>query len=327
MIKNEWYAVLSSNELKKNELIGVKRLNMDLVFFRDKNKKVTCLLDMCSHRGAALSKGKVLDNCNIQCPFHGLEFNNNGECKFIPANGINNQGDLERYNVKFFKVKERHGIIYIWYGDNKDSTTEIPFHNEIDTSFVFSEFKDHWKTHYSRAIENQLDVVHLPFVHHNTIGSGGKTLVNGPKVIVSDEDKTILTSANNEVDKGQERHGPKESEIRSTFLKFKFPNIWINNITDKIKVLIFFVPVDDENTILYLRFYNKITGVKIIDKFIGFFGKIANFIIERQDKRVVETQRPKASSLKSRENLVMGDRPIVEYRKMRDTLQNKSKEN
>lgn len=321
MIKNQWYAVLSSSEVNKNQLVGVRRLGMDLVFYRDNKGEVSCLMDMCSHRGAALSKGKVVNNCNIQCPFHGLEFNGEGECQFIPANGINNQGDLTRYNVSFFKLIERHGIIYIWYGDKDKSSDDIPFHDEIDKSFVFSEFKDHWNTHYSRAIENQLDVVHLPFVHHNTIGAGGKTLINGPKVIVSEDKKTILTSANNEVDEGQAPKKSKDCKIKSTFLKFKFPNVWLNNITDKIKVLIFFAPIDDENTILYLRFYNKITGIKLINRFIGFFGKFANLIIERQDKRVVETQRPKASSLKSNENLIYGDKPIIEYRKLRDSLQ------
>ena len=32
----------------------------------------------------------------------------------------------------------------------------------------------HGTTHYSRAIENQLDTVHVPFIHHNTIGRGGR---------------------------------------------------------------------------------------------------------------------------------------------------------
>ncbi|MBK5254221.1 MAG: hypothetical protein JJE03_07180 [Peptostreptococcaceae bacterium] len=27
-----------------------------------------------------------------------------------------------------------------------------------------------------------MDVIHVPFVHHNTIGKGGKTVVYGPKV-------------------------------------------------------------------------------------------------------------------------------------------------
>jgi len=81
--------------------------------------------------------------------------------------------------------------------------------------------EDHWNAHYSRCIENQLDVVHLPFVHYNTIGRGNKTLVNGPKVIF--EDYTITTSANNEKDVGQKPKPAEECVIRDTFLSLNSP--------------------------------------------------------------------------------------------------------
>ena len=93
-----------------------------------------------------------------------------------------------------------------------------------------------------------------------------------------------------------------------------------HNITDKIKVLAYFVPVDDENAILSVRFYNRITGIRIIDRFIAWLGKYANKVIERQDKRVVETQNPKRSELRMDENLVTADRPIIEYRTKRNSL-------
>ncbi len=62
--------------------------------------------------------------------------------------------------------------------------------------------EDTWNVDYSRVIENQQDVSHLAFVHHNTIGRGNKTLCNGPKVVWLDND-TMQTSADNEVDYGQ----------------------------------------------------------------------------------------------------------------------------
>jgi len=88
-------------------------------------------------------------------------------------------------NVRRCLVREEHGIIYLWYGDEEKATGNLPFLDKhVDDSYVWSEMEDHWNAHYSRCIENQLDVVHLPFVHYNTIGRGNKTLVNGPKVIL-----------------------------------------------------------------------------------------------------------------------------------------------
>jgi len=325
MIQNQWYAILPSRQVKENQVVAVRRMNLDLVLFRNAKGEIGCVVDQCAHRGAALSLGKVKDGC-IQCPFHGLEFNTNGECKFVPANGKASNKDLSKFNVRHYPVKEANDIIYFWYGeDEKAQTKELPFfYEEIDDSFVYSELEDHWNSHYSRCIENQLDVVHLPFVHHNTIGRGNKTLVNGPKVIW--EKGILTTSANNEVDEGQTPKPSDECVIKETHLQFMYPNVWMNHISSKLKVIIYFAPVDDENTILYIRFYCRITGFKPLDHFIAFFGKIGNKMVERQDKRVVITQKPKASTFKSGEKLVPGDRPIVTYRKIREDFKNNPEE-
>lgn len=320
MILNNWYAIANSKEIKKNKLLSIKRLNMNIVLFRDDNNIIKAVVDKCSHRGAQISKGRITNNC-IQCPFHGLEFDGNGNCIKIPAQGKNFQNNLSRFNIKHFIIKEINDIVFIWYGEN-EPTKEIPIFKEIDNeNLVFKEINDIWNTHYSRVIENQLDTIHLPFVHHNTIGRGNKTLINGPKTFWID-DITLLTSANNEVDHGQKPLKPKESIIKKTYLKFKMPNIWLNTISDKIFILIFFVPIDNNNTKLYIRFYNNITKFKTLNKFIAFFGKYMNNIVQKQDKRIVITQSPKISGLKINENLLQGDIPIIEYRKKRELLKN-----
>jgi predicted lipase len=58
----------------------------------------------------------------------------------------------------------------------------------------------------------------------------------------------------------------------------------------------------------------------MVNRLIGFFGKYANLLIERQDKRVVNTQRPKRTQLRMGEKLIQGDQPIVVYRKLREEL-------
>ena len=320
MISNQWYAILPSKNVKVGQIVAVKRMNLDLALFRNSKGDIGCVVDQCTHRGAALSLGKVMDDC-IQCPFHGLEFNKLGKCTFIPANGKSSTADISRYNVRQYPVREGNGIIFFWYGDEEKIIKDLPFFDkEIAASYVFSELEDQWNSHYSRCIENQLDVVHLPFVHHNTIGKGNKTLVNGPKVTW--ENGILITSANNEQDHGQKPRLPNECVIKDTHLSFLFPNIWINHIDDKIKVIIYFAPVDEENTVLYIRFYCKLTSLKPLNNLIALIGKFANKIVERQDKRIVITQNPKASTLRCGEKLVPGDGPIVMYRKIRDDLKN-----
>lgn len=323
MIKNSWYAILASDKIKKNEVTGVKRCGIYLALFRDDKGELHCVQDLCNHRGAALSKGRVNDGC-IQCPFHGIKYDKDGKCVFVPSDGLASEASYDRFNLKHYHIREINEIVYFWYGEGEPDREPDTF-KEIE-GMVYHEISDHWKTHYSRIIENQLDVSHLPFVHHNTIGKGGKTLVNGPKVVWLD-DNTLQTSADNEVDHGQKKNSPENAKIKSTNLTFKFPNQWLNTISpEKLYIFAYFVPVDDKNAIICLRFYNKFTPFSWLNRLIAPFGSIANKIVESQDKRVVQTQYPKKSGLRVGENLVQADRPIIEYRKHRDKLQKEAEE-
>ncbi len=63
------------------------------------------------------------------------------------------------------------------------------FFDDIDDSFSYGSIRDPWRTHYSRVIENQLDVPHVPFVHHTTIGRGVGKVMDGPWVEWKDADR------------------------------------------------------------------------------------------------------------------------------------------
>lgn len=319
MINNQWYAVLSSHKVRRGRVIGARRFGENMVFFRDDAGVLGCVTDKCAHRGASLAKGCMKDG-NLQCPFHGIEYDMNGKCVHIPSEGRASVKDYSRFDLKHWAVREVGGIVFLWYGDSEPAGEPDVFDIVTDSSYTYDHTEDSWGVDYSRVIENQLDVSHLPFVHRTTIGRGGKTLVNGPKTVWLD-DNTMQTSANNEVDTGQTPLSGKDSIIKTTNLNFKFPNMWLNHVSDKIQILAFFIPVDDDNSIIALRFYTKLTGKKSIDKCIAWFGSRANKVVERQDKRIVITQLPKKTGLKMGENLVPADKPIIEYRSKRDKLQ------
>ncbi len=319
MIRNQWYAVLSSHEVRKNKVVGARRFGENLVFFRGKDGNLGCVTSLCAHRGASLAGGCVKDG-NIQCPFHGIEYDPTGKCVYVPSDGKASAANYNRFNLKHYDTREIGGVVFVWYGDGKPVGEPDFFDIMTDPSFTYDHINDGWNVQYSRVIENQLDVSHLAFVHHNTIGRGNKTLANGPKVVWTDVN-TLQTSANNEVDHGQKTKPAEECEIRKTNLNFNYPNLWLNHIPDKILVLAFFIPVDEEHSITALRFYNKLTGIRPIDNCIAWLGSRANKFIERQDKRVVETQLPVKSDLRMKEKLLQADKPIIEYRKRRRQLQ------
>ncbi len=319
MIKNQWYAIASSKDVKPGKHVALRRFGENMILFRNKAGKLGCVTDLCAHRGASLSKGCVSDG-NIKCPFHGIEYNTTGKCVYVPSEGRSSEVDFSRFNLKRYETREIGDIVFVWYGDGQPDKEPDHFDIITDSSYSYDETTDYWGVHYSRVIENQLDVSHLAFVHRTTIGRGNKCLCNGPKVVWID-DNTLQTSANNETDQGQLPKPAEECVIKDTNLTFKFPNMWLNHVSDRIQILAYFIPVDYENSIIALRFYNKITRIKAINKLIAKLVCVANRIIERQDKRIVTTQFPQTSSLRMGENLVAADMPIIEYRQKRDKLQ------
>lgn len=322
MITNQWYAILESSEIKIGRIVGVTRMGEKLVAWRNPKGELAVIADKCPHRGVALSSGVLTGDC-IQCPFHGFQYDTTGTCKLVPANGIN-AVPPKALRVHGYPVREEHDFVFIWWGETRTEYPPVPWFESIPDTMVYATLKDHWANHYSRAIENQLDVVHLPFVHHNTIGRGNRTLVNGP--IATEEshwpgDHLLNLWVYNEVDQGQKPK--KASELprpdRRPFLQFRYGNIWQNWIADGIRIVVAFAPIDNENTLMYLRYYHTVR-VPILRQLMGWIGSLSNLVIERQDRRVVITQRPHRPDMGIGEILIPGDNPIALYRKIRKTL-------
>jgi len=323
MIRNQWYAVLESKEVKKEKIIGVTRLGEKLVFWRDKDNKIICLKDKCAHRGAKLSFGQL---CNkgetIECPFHGLRYDETGKCVEIPANG-ENTAVPERFKVNSYPTREHMNFIWIWWGTPQKQYPPIPFFDDIDKKFSYKTHTEVWSVHYSRAIENQLDVVHLPYVHYNTIGRGHQTLVNGPLVEVSEDKNEFTFWVYNQKDDGKTRPLKPEQfteEMKVFHLNFKFPHIWQNYLGEKVRIFIAFVPIDENNTKFYMRFYQKFLRIPVLKSLVNWLANRFNLKILHQDRRVVLTQQPIKTRLKMGENLFQGDLPIITYRKRREEL-------
>lgn len=322
MIRNLWYAVLESDELGSKP-VGVTRLGERLVFWRDRAGKATCFYDRCAHRGAALAGGKVLENGTIQCPFHGLEYDTTGACTTIPANG-RAAPVPPQFRMRSYPVHEDYGIIWIWWGDNPPADLEPPpFFEDLKEKKHWKTVRDPWDNHYSRVLENQLDVAHLPFVHHNTIGRGNKTVVEGPGFEWKG-DRLFYLYVYNKVDDGTLPRSPKEVPVPDPTRDYKLecilPNMWENRIAEKVRVLGLFVPVDETHTLLYLRFYQDFMKLPVLRGLILWLACRFDLIVAHQDRRVVNTQLPKGSGIGSGENLFRGDLPIMEFRKKRIEL-------
>jgi phenylpropionate dioxygenase-like ring-hydroxylating dioxygenase large terminal subunit len=318
LIENQWYPLLESREIGRHP-IGCERLGQQLVFWRTADGVPRVHYDRCPHLGASLSRGKVSED-RLVCPFHGFEFDADGQCRHIPANGC--QGNIPKgMECASFHVCEAHGLVWFWLGRPRETYPPLPYFPELEGGWRYGTFTATWPVHYSRAIENQLDVAHLAFVHRTTIGAGGRSFVDGPHV---EADTTgIKVWVTNSRDEGQ-AHSAEDAlaaaaSQKEPGLHFLFPGIWLLNISPRMKNFIAFVPMNERETRYYVRVYHRIKN-PVLAKVYEWFVGLSNRLILDQDRRVVVTQTPLDSSQAKDDRFIGADRAIIQFRRLHAKL-------
>jgi phenylpropionate dioxygenase-like ring-hydroxylating dioxygenase large terminal subunit len=314
LIENQWYPVLKAQEVGRKP-VAFERLGQKLVFWRTDDGMPHANHDRCPHLGASLSHGKVSQDWLV-CPFHGFAFDANGQCRHIPANG--RQGKIPKgMEVASFTLREAHGLIWLWLGKARETYPPLPYFSELESGWRYGTVTANWSVHYTRAIENQLDVAHLAFVHRTTIGAGGRSFVDGP--YVEADASGIKVWVSNFRDEGQQHSSQEElakaASHKEPGLHFLFPGVWLLNISPRMKNFIAFVPVNERETRYYVRVYHRIKNplcAKVYEWFIG----LSNRFILDQDRRVVVTQTPLDSSQANDDRLIGADRAIIQFRRL-----------
>ncbi len=70
---SDFVAVLPEHELSDNSMRCVQAGEIPVLLAR-KNNKIFAIAHTCSHLGGPLSKGDLLEDCSVRCPWHGSVF-------------------------------------------------------------------------------------------------------------------------------------------------------------------------------------------------------------------------------------------------------------
>src|SRR5690625_1066514 len=82
-IYNAWYVAAIADEVGR-QLLPVRMLSQDLVLYRQEDGQPVALHDSCPHRRLPLSMGRLIGD-TVECGYHGLTFNGQGQCVRAPA--------------------------------------------------------------------------------------------------------------------------------------------------------------------------------------------------------------------------------------------------
>ena len=160
-LRNAWYATAWGKDLGSTPLPKIL-LEEEIVLYRMKNGTPVALGDRCPHRFVELHGGKIVGD-NIQCPYHGLQFDSSGACAFNPHGGHRPASA----KVRSYPVVERHSLIWLWMGaPEKADPARIPdFHVLEDPSHAVVRGQIEIAAEYQLYTDNLLDLSHTEYLH------------------------------------------------------------------------------------------------------------------------------------------------------------------
>jgi vanillate O-demethylase monooxygenase subunit len=164
---NAWYAAAWDVDLKQT-LFPRTICGKHVVMYRQSNGRVAALEDACWHRLVPLSKGR-LDGDTVVCGYHGLKYNAQGRCTYMPSQETINPSAC----VRSYPVVERHRFIWLWMGDPAlaDPALVPDMHWNDNPAWAGDGKTIHVKCDYRLVVDNLMDLTHETFVHGSSIGN------------------------------------------------------------------------------------------------------------------------------------------------------------
>jgi phenylpropionate dioxygenase-like ring-hydroxylating dioxygenase large terminal subunit len=189
LLGQEWLAVAWSREIALHQILPRRIMGRDLVLWRS-SEGLHCWRDLCIHRGARLSLGKIRQadspahssppvvsrasspdsvtarDCLI-CPYHAWEYAPTGECVRFPS-----QPELtppDKAHAEVYPVEERYGAVWISMTDPGRPVLDFPIAEDPGfRTLLAGPYR--FRALGPRVVENLLDVAHLGFVHAGLLG-------------------------------------------------------------------------------------------------------------------------------------------------------------
>jgi vanillate O-demethylase monooxygenase subunit len=113
--------------------------------------------------------GTLVGEDQIQCPYHGIRYDGDGRCTFMPAQETINPSA----SVTSFPVVERHRYVWVWPGDPAKADPDLvpDIHWNEDPEWAGDGKTIHLNCDYRLVLDNLMDLTHEEFVHSSSLGS------------------------------------------------------------------------------------------------------------------------------------------------------------
>lgn len=185
--RNAWYAAAWDVEVDR-ALLPRTICNESLVLYRSSDGACAALQDACWHRLVPLSFGSLVED-QVRCGYHGLRYDRDGRCVFMPSQATINPAA----QVRSYPVVERHRFVWVWMGDpafaDPDLVPDLHWNDHPDWT---SDGKTiHVSCNYKLVVDNLMDLTHETYVHGTSIGNDA--VVEAPFEVTHSDRRATVT--------------------------------------------------------------------------------------------------------------------------------------
>ena len=326
LMRRYWQPIGALVDLDNKWTRRIRLLGEDLVLFKDRQGRLGLIAEQCPHRRASFAHGIPTQN-GIRCPYHGWEYNAQGQCINQP-NEQDKCAFRDKVSTDAYPVEEMGGMLWTYMG-----TQPQPLLPRWDGFVAEGTIRIMGRTllpiNWLQIMENSLDPVHTEWLH----GHHYEFLKEqeGVKVAISARHLKIDFK---EFQYGMTKHRLLEGHSEDgddwkVGHPIVFPNMLaVGNGDEKSRYYSFQmrVPVDDTHTLhLWFNAYVPPQGVAVpqhlLDKVhtyeVPYLDERGEFIVDNvdgQDMMAWISQGPIAD--RTQENLGATDKGVVMYRRM-----------
>jgi phenylpropionate dioxygenase-like ring-hydroxylating dioxygenase large terminal subunit len=163
-LQNLWYLAGLSREVKPGAMLRRVLFGEPLALGRTAGGAAFALRDVCPHRAAPLSAGRVCGDA-VECPYHAWRFSaGDGRCVSVPALPSVDARDISGIRVARYTLAEASGLLWIWYGAGAPTLPPpdigLPAALTPKTSTIIET-----QGPFDEAVVGLVDPAHTPTVH------------------------------------------------------------------------------------------------------------------------------------------------------------------
>lgn len=243
-----WYPVAFLRDLEQDRPHRFVLLGEPLVlWFESSSQQWRAFADRCPHRLVPLSEGRLSESGELECPYHGWRFNGAGACTTIPQGG---EAIPAGARCRSYATATAQDLLFVYSGDSAEADpSRLPLVPLLEEPgwLVQDTFRD---LPYDAVtlMENVLDVSHVPFTHHGTVGKRSNA---GPvELELLEEGPEGFT--------GIWQEGPRQGKLGTQHTRFIAPGLMWHDLTAKgfarILTVVYATPMQPGYCRLFARF-------------------------------------------------------------------------